>query len=111
MEIKPAEFIRLDLFPAQIIINSNEGVIAAVQGDARVIITNDMAYIFQDGPTGKPEAVFGEYLEEFEGSNREGYTVTTATGNVLVVTRSKGCGCGSMLRGFFPFPGVPFRFE
>lgn len=101
-ELKQAEFIRLDLFPANI-----EKDVTQIGYESRVIITDDMFYIFKDGESG-PVVYLAESLVEFEGNNLQGYVVTTDNGQYLVV-RAPSCGCGSRLRGFFPFAGVPRR--
>jgi hypothetical protein len=107
LELKEAKFIRLDLFPAAILEVSNPHTAELVSKDMRIIITDDMVYIFKEGMQG-PEIHYSSWLNEFTGSNREGYVVTTAAGQIFNVSRAANCGCGSTLRGYFPFPGVPF---
>lgn len=106
--VKPAEFIRLDLFPASIAKNIENEAVQITNQDARVIVTNNMLYIFLEDQPGKPQIFFEDYLEEFSGNNREGFIVTTANSSEFLITRANSCGCGSTLRGYFPYPGVPF---
>jgi len=107
IEVKEATFIRLDLFPAQVIDATDLENPFLVSEQLRVIITNDMIYFFAEGTQG-PEIIYEDYLEEFLGNNKIGYTVTSASGRGFAISRAKNCGCGSTLRAFFPFPGVPF---
>jgi hypothetical protein len=95
------------LFPAQVERINEEGEYTLVSADAvRVIVTNDTFYVFVEGERG-PEIAMEEYISDFSGTNVTGYTVITADDSEFRVTRAKHCGCGSRLRGFFPFPGVP----
>lgn len=95
-----AAFIRLDLFPAE----------ALVAGErftpARVIVTDDTLYVYMDGQGG-PRVAYETRLEDFTGRRTIGYTVTAADGQEVAINRASGCGCGSRLRGFHPFVGVP----
>lgn len=107
MDFKEATFIRLDLFPAQVV-NITVPSEAEFIGDAvRVIVTNDMFYIFHETIHG-PDVLYSEFLSDFTGSNKDGYVVLTASNKSFTINRAKNCGCGSRLRAFFPFPGVPF---
>lgn len=98
--LAPAVYIRLDLFPASI-----PGIAAVV----RAVVTDAHYYFFVDSSSGPQVHTFG-VLKHFEGDNKVGYTVIDdTTGESIVFRRSTGCGCGSRLRGFRPFPGVPIR--
>lgn len=108
ISLKPAQFIRLDLFPATVLMIIEELPTSITDQDARVIVTNDMFYVLLEDQPGSAKILFSDYLEEFSGSNREGYAVTTANGSIFIITRANSCGCGNTLRGYFPFPGVPF---
>lgn len=105
-ELKPAEFIRLDLFPATVA-NSETGLLS--EQDMRIIVTNNMVYVLTEGQPHNPDIIYEAYLEEFSGNNREGYIATTATGDTLLVKRANSCGCGNTLRSFFAYVGVPRR--
>jgi hypothetical protein len=107
LDLKPAKFIRLDLFPAQIMEMTDLKNPTLVSKDMRIIITDDMVYIFKEGNQG-PMIHYASWLEEFTGSNKTGYIATTAAGETFQIARATNCGCGSSLRGFFPFPGTPF---
>lgn len=105
--LKPAQFIRLDLFPAFILKVTDDNLENLTKEDARVIVTNNMFYVLLEDQPGTAKILVEGYLEEFSGSNKEGYSVTTADQSNFFITRSDGCGCGNTLRGFFPYPGVP----
>lgn len=107
MEVRPATFIRLDLFPAQVFETSNPHDIGLLGEELRAIVTNDYFYLFAEGTTG-PKVIYENYLSEFDGNNKTGYILTTPDEKVFEIVRAKNCGCGSTLRGFFPYPGVPF---
>lgn len=97
-QLAAPDSIRLDLFPARV-----EGLAAV----ARVIVTDSHYYVLVDSPTG-PEPAFSGALHDLTGRNTTGYTVTDAnTGEEYDFRRSTSCGCGSRLRGYRPFPGVP----
>ena len=101
IEVEPAEYLWIDLFPADITKPDGE-----VMGEVRVIVTNDRMYVLDDMVEG-PQVVLSEPLTEFGGSHKEGYTVATEEGT-YAFSRSPKCGCGSRVRGVQPFPGVPF---
>lgn len=104
VDVEPAEFIWLDLFPAKIL--SEMGTFEPKHEEYRVIVTDNYLYILDDTIDG-PQAVVKEPLMDFSGSNKEGYAVTTVN-DVFRVERATNCGCGSRLRGVQPFAGVPF---
>ena len=107
LELKPTKFIRLDLFPAEIVELSTPEAPELISKDMRIIVTDNMVYIFKEGTKG-PEIHYASWLVDFTGSNRTGYIATTAAGETFQISRAANCGCGSRLRGFFPFPGTPF---
>lgn len=96
--------IRLDLFPA-CVSRQNQG---AYTNRARVIVTDRDFYVFLDAQGGPVCDVSG-VLYDTGGDNRAGYTITLDDQSIYTVKRSENCGCGSMLRGFRPFPGVPLE--
>lgn len=103
IDVEPADFIWLDLFPAKI---SQSATFQPVHEEYRVIVTNNYFYLLDDTIDG-PQAIIKEPLKDFSGSNKVGYTVTTETDTYLV-ERAINCGCGSRLRGLHPFAGVPY---
>ncbi len=105
IDVEPAEFIWIDLFPAAVRSGSLEN--APISEELRVIVANNYFYVIDDTIDG-PAAIIKEPLDEFDGSNKTGYTVTTTLGNTYYFIRALNCGCGSRIRGIFPFPGVPF---
>ena len=102
-------YIRLDLFPASVARIGSDGVkMPQLTDRARVIITDRYFYMFLDSSSG-PECTISGVMFDATGDNRAGYTVTLEDETVYSVIRSANCGCGSRLRGFTPFPGVPYQ--
>ena len=99
-EIEDANHIKLDIFPAEVydLENSDESL-----GDQyRVIVTDNHFYAFSETDEGiRP--VIKVPLGSFTGTNRDGYTINSG----WYIKRAQNCGCGSRLRGYHPFPGVP----
>jgi hypothetical protein len=104
LDVFPAAYINVDLFPAKI--TTVEGMFQPTHEEYRVIVTDNYLYIIDDLPEG-PEAVVSEPLVKFEGSNKTGYTVITGS-QIFLIERALNCGCGTRLRGLHPFAGVPF---
>lgn len=79
---------------------------AAVKEDGlRVVVTNDALFIFRDAAPG-PQTVFYERLDSFTPAPRRhsDFRAVTASGKLVTFRSSGGCGCGSRLRAFNPFP-------
>lgn len=93
-------FIRLDLFPAEVLVSGERYT------PSRCIVTDDAVHVYMDA-TGGPAEVYTARMDDFSGRRTIGYSVTTADGEEIAIARAKGCGCGSRLRGFNPFLGVP----
>lgn len=105
-----AHHIKLDLFPAVVseaTVKDGLRRITAEGTDNRVIVTDSHLYVFRDGSEA-PDAYIVESIDTFLGSTNNGYTVVTSEGTVYHVIRAVSCGCGSRLRGFHPFPGIPY---
>lgn len=103
-EYPEANHIKIDLFPAMITSPSNK-VPGGFSNEFKIIVTDNYFYVFGDLGTG-PGPLIQQPLVSFDGSNKVGYTVVTEQ-DTFTFQRSTGCGCGSRLRGFNPFPGVP----
>lgn len=105
----PAQHIKLDLFPAKVsLLQDKELIPVTAEGtDNRVIVTDSHLYVFRDGSEA-PDPYIIEPITTFLGSTNKGYTVVTSSDSVYHVIRAVSCGCGSRLRGFHPFPGVPY---
>lgn len=88
--------IRARLFPAHVSVGSQvyDPVLALV-GLERIWIYNSV----EGG--GELVAEFG--LDDLKGSIQGGYRADTDAGTVTIV-RSRGCGCGSRLTQWNPFP-------
>lgn len=107
-EVPPAEFIRIDLVPANAQFSPLEGQTtpeARFLPNVRIIITNDHATVYAEGSP-EPQRVLVGALTGFTGSNKEGYTAHLPDGT-LYFRRSESCACGSRLRGIRPYPYVP----
>jgi hypothetical protein len=104
LNVFPAAYINLDLFPAKI--TTVDGVFEPKHEEYRVIVTDNYLYIIDDMPEG-PECILTEPLVSFEGTNKTGYTVVSGN-HAFLIQRALNCGCGSRLRGLHPFAGVPF---
>jgi len=91
---------RLDLYPANLIL---DGV---MYSDVRVVVTADTIYAWRDGYGGEaPVEFLNERISDFDGRNTIGWTITLHDDRAVFLQRSSGCGCGSRLRGYRPFPG------
>lgn len=101
IDVEPANEVWLDLFPARIESDAWE----PKHEEYRVIVTDTYFYIIDDTIDG-PKAIVTLPTVAFEGTNKVGYTVTTPDGS-FHITRAPNCGCGSRIRGIFPFAGVP----
>lgn len=103
IDVEPANEVWLDLFPAAI--TTVDGVFEPVHEEYRVIVTDTFFYIIDDTTEG-PKAILSEPTVQFEGTNKTGYTVVTSN-HAFLITRAPNCGCGSRIRGLYPFAGVP----
>lgn len=99
MNLEPAEYIQLDLFPAEV------SPLERTNPEIRAIVSDTHFYVFEDTLEG-PQATEKYELVSFDGKPSTGYTVETTEG-VFHIIRQQNCGCGSRLRGFHPFAGVP----
>lgn len=97
-------YIRLDLFPAYV---TRPGEAQPFSDRVRVIVGDQDFYIFSDSPTG-PVCDITEVLYDATGTPADGYHLIAEDGGDYFVRRSTNCGCGSRLRGYRPFPGVPY---
>lgn len=104
--VAPALFLWMELFPAQVHLGTENDPPFENQ-ELKVSVTDNHFYVFEDTVDG-PAKVVEEVLLEFDGSNKTGYTVTTDQ-NTYFFRRATNCGCGSRLRGFRPFEGVPLQ--
>lgn len=97
---------RLDLVPAVLTVFNEDGTEAESYPQTRTIITADRIYAWIDGPAGQgPVLVLDARIDDIEGRNTTGWTVTLSDGRTAFVKRGQGCACGSRLKGFRPFPG------
>ena len=96
---------RLNLFPARVETTDLDGN-PVTYDPSRCVVTSDSVYVWMDSKSraAEPSLVFADRYEEVQGRNTTGWTLTLADGSFAHVRRSSGCGCGSRLRGFRPFP-------
>lgn len=105
VNIYPTQYIRLDTFPASVTVENDEENMFPSR-EYRVIVTDNRLYVLQDSVDG-PEAVVNEDLSSFSGGPKEGWIAITTFGTYHI-KREDNCGCGSRLRGYHPFLGVPY---
>ena len=103
------DVIRLDLFPATVVEHAPGDETPTTRDKCRVFVTNDAVYVYQDA-YGGPQVVIEGPLYDFSGNNKVGWSAQIDDGPLLDISRSRGCGCGSLLRGINPFPGVPYAY-
>jgi hypothetical protein len=104
------QFMRFSLFPLEATVTDANGNVIHEHPKTRVVVTDDEVYVYTDDPAGKEKAVvlFTDRINDFEGNAVEGWTVETVDDYVVTFRRSGGCSCGSRLKGFDPFPGLPW---
>jgi hypothetical protein len=104
LDFEPAEYIQIDLFPATVHPDGQEE--APIGEELRAIVTDNYFYVIQE-VDGAVSFAVKEPLDQLDGSNKLGYTVTTENGAVYFFNRALNCGCGTRLRGIRVLPGVP----
>lgn len=103
IDVFPANEVWLDLFPAKVYDETQEFV--AAHEEYRVIVTDTYFYVIDDTIEG-PKAIIAEPMVSFSGTNKTGYVVYTEYRH-YTFGRAPNCGCGSRIRGLFPFAGIP----
>lgn len=101
------QFIRFNLYPLETHVYDKDGHPLQVNQNTRTVVTDDEVYVYVDDHSG-PSIWFTDRLEDFSGDATNGWTVETSDYTVKM-KRSGGCGCGSRLKGYNPFPGLPFE--
>lgn len=104
-----AQFLRFSLFPLQVTVTDNAGEKTFEHYKSRIVVTDDEVYVYTDGQNGQVETAFNDRLLDFTGTAKTGWTATTEDGDTVSFIRSSACSCGSRLKGFNPFPGLPFE--
>jgi hypothetical protein len=102
-----AAALRIDLFPAE----ASFGFDDRTAYPARVVVSSapdgdpssEVLHIFADSEFG-PARIYSAPVLSRSGSHREG-VVATPDGEVSF-RRASGCGCGSALKVFRPFPAA-----
>lgn len=108
IQVPEAHYIRLDLFPAFLQGDSLPDTLpGGVLDGKRIIITDTYVLVFSDSPIG-PVLQHTWTLIDMSGRHTTGWEVQTEEHNFRV-NRSTGCGCGSRLRGLFPYTGLPYQ--
>lgn len=100
-------FLRFNLYPLSTQVFDSDGNPQMANAATRNVVTDDEIYVYTDSSEG-PAVWFTGRLDDFSGDATNGWTVETSEGQTVKFTRTTGCGCGSRLKGFNPFPGVPF---
>lgn len=96
----PAVELRVDLFPARVILQpgQDDEVVFEV---ARLLIGLDEVWVYVVN-NGVVNLVLNERYEEISGRRTIGWTATLGDGRTLFMMRASGCGCGNPLRGWLP---------
>lgn len=102
------QFIRFNLFPVSVDVTDKDGNPVLHHNTTRGIVTDDEVLIYVDDANG-PSVFFTDRLEAFSGNAQTGWTAETTDEYTVTMLRSNGCGCGSRLKGYNPFPGIPFE--
>ena len=102
------QFIRFNLFPLAVDVTDKDGNLVQHHMTTRGIVTDDEVLIYIDDANG-PSVFFTDRLEDFSGTAKTGWVAKTTDEYTVTMERSSGCGCGSRLKGFNPFPGLPFE--
>lgn len=109
--------LQADVFPATLNVDYQTGESRTVHR-ARVVVTESppRVLVFTDSSQG-PQVVFSDNVLSYQQPERprklrdlytpetQTYHVTTA-GAALSFVKDGGCGCGSRLKGFNPFPAI-----
>lgn len=103
LNLHQASHIKLDWFPLNI--TKDGKAFLPSNADYRVIVTDSHFYVLSDGLDG-PKTDVSEKLVSFEGNHRDGFTIVTEEATYFAV-KAESCGCGSQIRGFHPYLGVP----
>lgn len=99
--------VRFKLVPATVTITNEEAGTELTLPKTLIYVTNRGIHVYVDSFDG-PVLEYQSLLDDFDGRATTGWTATTDDGDVIEFKRASGCLCGSRLRSFDPFPGVPF---
>lgn len=104
------QFVRFSLFPLEVTVTNSDDEVIHQHYKSRVVVTDDEIYAYIDDPTGQEKAVvlYTDRINDAFGNAVEGWTAETVDGDTVTFRRSGGCSCGSRLKGFDPFPGLPW---
>lgn len=106
--------VRADVYPALLTIDTRR------VERVRVIVvagTPDRLIVFGDGPDG-PQVVYSQAIQNFTVPPRPqrlrelytpaftNYTAETLQGDPITFQKGSGCGCGSRLKSYNPFPSI-----
>jgi hypothetical protein len=92
--------LRMDLFPAKVVLNPDQDG-QAVHEVTRLLIGLDEIWVWEM-VDGQVELVVNERYEEITGRRTTGWTALLSDGQTLFFMRASGCGCGNPLRGWMP---------
>jgi hypothetical protein len=94
-----ANSVIFDFFPASLEINDQRlgsDQLRIIVTDRYIIAWNDVHdRIYTEPITGFTRVTYKEYL-------------ITVGDSIIKVKKTQGCGCGSQLKSFHPFQGIPF---
>lgn len=99
-DLHPVKHIVHELFPARIVAGG-----AYLGTGFKVFITDLTLTIWEEGPD-KPVLKYEGVYDSIEGTRKDGLSLSIDD-EMYYIVRDDHCGCGSRLRGFHPYPGVP----
>lgn len=103
VELEPALFYYLDLFPA--LVRRGSASAEPVGEEFRVIVTDNRVYVLDEadsGPYIHSQSELALFTREDDGT----YHAQTPDGYYFIA-RADNCGCGARLRGIHPLVGIP----
>lgn len=103
--LAPANSIKFDLTPVRIYKDYD----APSYLKARLIITDAHYYIFEEGPQGFPVLSEAGPIFDFNRVGPGHISFTTEDKVSYQAEKNPGCNCGSTLKSFHPFFGVPYE--
>lgn len=97
------KFVRVMVFPARVAFSDG-----TVHTDVKAVVTDDEMYLYGSNMHGVTIIYRGDLIDA-ERTERAGYNITLEGGITASIMRDGGCGCGSRLRSYNPFPGLPME--
>lgn len=100
--MKIPKFIRLDVYPARIVHNKK-----VIHPNTRIIVGDTDYYIFKETTRGPALEISGP-IYDLERDFAAQHKLFLDEDTIYYISRLGGCGCGSTLKNYTPFFGVPY---